>query len=167
MLRKTQLLLSWLRPWQGRGNKIKRCQGTYILNQPSSCPPFTCFLRGRWGKLFLKCRSACQKNAQTFGDEGGNTAVPAFSVRRVLPLYAKFEVIPEQGSGLVCSVLDRNRGYIDILCSDILKFPICPGLSASALTLQALACLFFLSNLIHHGNCQLGAFESWGLLKIF
>lgn len=141
----------------------------YIYSEPTPLLPsfYTHFLRGRWGKLFLKCMSACQKNAQTFGDEGGNTMVPSVIVRRVLSLSAEFEVIPEQGPGLFCSVLDRNRGYIDILCSDILKFPICPGLSASALTLPALACLYFLSNLIHHGNCQLGDFASWGLLKIF
>lgn len=75
--------------------------------------------------------------------------------------------MPEQGSGLFYRILDRNWDYIDNLCSDILKLPICPGLSASALALPALAGLFFLSNLIHHGNCQLGASEAWGLLKMF
>lgn len=73
----------------------------------------------------------------------------------------------QHSSGLCCSLLVRNGDYLDNLCSDIPKFPVCTGLSTSAQALPAPACLFFLSNLIHHENCQLGAFESWGLLKIF
>lgn len=66
-----------------------------------------------------------------------------------------------------CSILARNGVDLDSPCSDIPKFPVCPGLSTSAQALPALACVFFSSNLIHHGNCQLGAFESWGLQKMF
>ena len=73
--------------------------------------------------------------------------------------------MPEQGSCLFYSMLDRDRDYIDNLCSDIPKFPICPGLFASAPALPALAGLSFSSNLIHHGSCQLGASEAWGLLR--
>lgn len=73
----------------------------------------------------------------------------------------------EQGSCLFCSILDRTRASIDDLCSDIPKFPICPGLSASAGALPTLASLSFSSNSIHHGNCQLGASGAWGLLKMY
>lgn len=70
--------------------------------------------------------------------------------------------MPEQGSCLFYSMLDRGRDSIDKLCLDIPKFPICPALFASAPALPALAGL---SYLIHHGSCQLGAFEAWGLLR--
>lgn len=45
MIRKIQFLLPWLRLWQGRENKMKRCQDTCILKQSSSCLPLTQFLR--------------------------------------------------------------------------------------------------------------------------
>lgn len=70
------------------------------------------------------------------------------------------------GSGFLCGVLVRDVDPIDKSGSDITQSPICPGPFASVLTLASLSSPAFLSNLIHQGNCQLGASEARGLQKI-
>lgn len=63
-------------------------------------------------------------------------------------------------------ILDRDIDPIDKSCSDIAKSPICPGPSASVITLPFSSSPSFWSNLVNQENCQLGAFEAWGLQKI-
>lgn len=95
-----------------------------------------------------------------FGDDGG-------SWEYQLLFQESFISNVKSWACQFCDILDKDGGHIDNPCSDIPKFPICPGFWASALLLPALASPSFLSNLIHHGNCQLGAFEAWGLQKMF
>lgn len=70
------------------------------------------------------------------------------------------------GSCFPANILDRDVDPIDKSCSDIAKSPICPGPSASAITLPFLSSPSFWSNLVNQENCQLGALEAWGLQKI-